>query len=343
MSDYLCEVKRMTKNNVLAILMKSEGFVSGEAISRDLGLSRTAVNMAVKKLREEGYEIKSVTNRGYQLISSPDLLSRGALMGYLSEVRMRDVECYDIIGSTNYELSKRAVEGAHHGTVIIADEQQTGRGRKGRSFASPAGHGIYMSYLMRPSMELKKRIANSRNNLAWSSITAWTGVTVARVIENCCGVRPGIKWVNDLYMNDRKICGILTQSSFDAEVLEVQHILIGIGINVSEDYEDFPREVRDIAGSIKSETGILVPRAKLAADLIMAMDEMCNRWPDSMEEYLEQYRAWNIVPGRDVTVNYGDSTERVHALGINDSFGLVVRDAAGEEKELICGDVSLKL
>ena len=333
----------MTKNNVLAILMKSDGFVSGEAISRDLGLSRTAVNMAVKKLREEGYEIKSVTNRGYLLVNSPDLLSRGALMGYLSEMRMRDIECYDVVGSTNYEMSKRAVEGAHQGTVIVADEQLNGRGRKGRSFSSPGGHGIYLTYLMRPSAELKKKIANSRNNLIWSSITAWTSVTVAKVIEQNCGVRPDIKWVNDLYMKGRKICGILTQSSFDAEVLEVQHILIGIGINVSESYDDFPKEIRDIAGSIRSETGTSVSRAKLTADLIQAMDEMVSRWPDDMGEYLEDYKAWNIVPGRDVIVNYGDSTETVHALRINDNFSLTVRDASGEEKDLISGDVSLKV
>ena len=333
----------MTKNNVLAILMKSEGFVSGEAISRDLGLSRTAVNMAVKKLREEGYEIKSVTNRGYQLISSPDLLNRGTLMGYLPEVRMRNIECYPTVGSTNYELSKLAVEGAHHGTVVVADAQQNGRGRKGRSFVSPGGHGIYLSYLMRPSADLKKRIANSRSNYAWASITAWTSVTVAEVIEKNCGVRPDIKWVNDIYMNGRKVCGILTQSSFDAEVLEVQHIIIGIGINVSEAYEDFPKEIRGTAGSILSETGQAVSRAKLTSDLIIALDEMCSRWPDGMSEYLEKYRAWNIVPGRKVTVNYGDSTEEVYALGIDDKFYLNVRDAAGEEKRLICGDVSLKL
>ncbi len=334
---------RMTKNNVLAILMKNDGFVSGEAISRELGLSRTAVNMAVKKLREEGYEIKSVTNRGYRLISSPDLLNYGTLMGYLSEVRMRDVECYDIVGSTNYELAKRAVEGAHQGTVIVADEQKNGRGRKGRAFVSPGGHGIYLSYLMRPSSELKKKIANSRNNMAWSSITAWTSVTIAEVIEKNCGIRPDIKWVNDLYMNGRKICGILTQSSFDAEVLEVQHILIGIGINVSELYDDFPKEIRDIAGSILTESGVAVSRAKLTSDLILALDEMCGRWPEGMDEYLEKYRDWNIVPGKNVLVNYGDSTEQVYALGIDDSFSLRVRDSAGEEKRLICGDVSLKL
>ncbi|MBQ9421319.1 MAG: biotin--[Lachnospiraceae bacterium] len=333
----------MTKNNVLAILMQSKDFVSGEAISRQLGLSRTAVNMAVKTLRAEGYQIESVTNRGYMLINAPDVLTRGALMGYLPGRRMNNVECFDVVDSTNHEMMKLAVDGAPNGQVIIANQQKRGKGRRGRTFSSPAGQGIYMSYLMIPPYEVKRRIASSGNNSLWSAITSWTAVTVAKTIYNLCGVRPDIKWVNDLYMNGRKICGILTQTTFDAEVSEIQNIIIGIGINVHEDYEDFPEEIRDIAGSIWSETGSRIIRAELASELIHALDEMCERWPGDMEEYLDNYRRWNIVTGRDVMVNYGDNSEQVHVDAIGDDFSLIVTDQKGEQKHLICGDVSLKL
>ncbi len=336
-------VEHMTKNNVLAILMQSKDFVSGEAISRQLGLSRTAVNMAVKTLRAEGYQIESVTNRGYMLINAPDVLTRGALMGYLPGRRMNNVECFDVVDSTNHEMMKLAVDGAPNGQVIIANQQKRGKGRRGRTFSSPAGQGIYMSYLMIPPYEVKRRIASSGNNSMWSAITSWTAVTVAKTIYNLCGVRPDIKWVNDLYMNGRKICGILTQTTFDAEVSEIQNIIIGIGINVHEDYEDFPEEIRDIAGSIWSETGSRIIRAELASELIHALDEMCERWPGDMEEYLDNYRRWNIVTGRDVMVNYGDNSEQVHVDAIGDDFSLIVTDQKGEQKHLICGDVSLKL
>lgn len=333
----------MTKNNVLAILMQSKDFVSGEAISRQLGLSRTAVNMAVKTLRAEGYQIESVTNRGYMLVNAPDVLTRGALMGYLPGRRMNNVECFDVVDSTNHEMLKLAVDGAQNGQVIIANQQKRGKGRKGRNFSSPAGQGIYMSYLMIPTHEVKRRISSTGNNAMWSAITSWTAVTVARTIYNLCGVRPDIKWVNDLYMNGRKICGILTQTTFDAEVNDIQNIIIGIGINVHENYEDFPEEIRDTAGSIWSETSSRIIRAELAAELIHALDDMCERWPGDMDDYLECYRRWNIVPGRDVIVNYGDNSEKVHAKAIGDDFSLIVTDKEGNEKRLIFGDVSLKI
>lgn len=322
----------MTKDTVISMLRQSGDYISGEEISRKIGISRAAVNSAIKSLRADGYEISSVTNRGYKLIGSTDKLNRGELLAVLPERRMRNVICLDSVGSTNDYLCALAQDGAVQGTVVIADEQTVGKGRRGRRFSSPKGKGIYLSVLLRPD-SLPSETAN---------ITAWVAVAMAKAISNVCGASVGVKWVNDLVLNRRKICGILTEMSVESESSRIQYIVVGIGINANEEKSDFSEEIRDIAGSIYSETGEKVNRAVLAAEMIRCLDELIVDWPDKTDKYLSEYRKRCITIGKRVKIRSQLGDETGAAVDIDDKFGLIVDFDDGTRRTVSSGEVSVR-
>ena len=330
-----------TKTEVLKILNNNDDFVSGEEMSRLIGVSRAAVNTAVKALRADGFDISSSTNRGYRLMAMSDRLTEEGIGAYMDRDRMENIVVLKSVDSTNMELLRRISRGALNGQVVISDAQTSGMGRKGRPFASPEGSGLYLSYLFKPSDKVKEEVRGSGGGLIWASITSWTAVAAADAIEKVSGVRPGIKWVNDLYINGRKISGILTQMNTSAEIMEVESIIIGIGINVSEGREDFPAEIQDKAGSIFSETLKKVNRAELAAYLIAALDRMSSGWPYDKELYYERYLADSIVIGRDITVIGPCGSERLKARSIDRDFTLIAEDENGNSRKIVGGDVSL--
>ena len=324
----------MIKEEVLAILKKKNDYVSGEKISTRLGVSRMAISPAVKSLRSDGYNISSVTNKGYRLLENQnmDKLTTGELMTYLSKERMETVLCLDIIDSTNTKLRELAFDGAASGYVVVANQQTSGRGRLGRSFMSPKDTGIYLSVLLRPDCLPKDCPA----------ITAWTGVAVSRAIKRITDVSPSIKWVNDLFMNDKKICGILSELSVESESGHVQHIIVGIGINVNERPDEFPDELKNIATSIYAETGKKTSRAELAAALIEELDIISSKWPDAKEEYLAEYRKLTMTTGRDIYVISGENKTKAKALEINDDFSLKVRYEDETIENLSSGEISTR-
>lgn len=325
-------VIKMTKDNVLAILKKENSYISGEKISEVLGISRTAVNNAVKALRLEGYDISSSTNKGYCLNSSPDKLSIGDLMAYLPPERIKTILCLDTVDSTNKRIREMSFEGAPEGQIVIANEQTSGRGRMGRSFASPKDKGIYLSMLLRP----KGLPAGS------TTITAWTAVAVSNAIHTVCGIRPGIKWVNDLVLNSKKLCGILTEMSVESEGGHIQHIIIGIGLNVNEDKWDFPQDIQQIATSLSLETGSSFSRAQLAAEIIKELDILKASWPQDKQTYLDAYRRFSVTVSRDVRI-IGSSFEKLGvATAINDDFSLAIKYEDGTEGNVSTGEVSVR-
>ena len=323
---------QMTKDAVLAILKSTNGPVSGEAMSRQIGVSRMAVSAAVKSLREDGYEIVSATRRGYELLSAPDNLTSGDLMAHLGAGRMESVLCLDKIDSTNRKVRELADLGAPDGQVVIANEQTAGRGRRGRSFLSLKDKGIYFSILLRPS--------GSAADL--TSITAWTAVAVSRAIARVCGLTPGIKWVNDLILDRRKICGILTELALETETGAVSSLIIGIGVNVNQTLDDFPEDLRDVAGSIAMAAGHPVSRAAIAAAMVEEMDRLRLDWPDKPESYLSDYRAASLSTDREVVVISGAGQKKAYALGIGDDFSLKVRYDDGSEEDLRSGEISVR-
>ena len=221
--------------------------------------------------------------------------------------------------------------GAPDGLCAIADRQTAGRGRAGRSFRSDAGQGVYLSMLLRPACAAT----------AAMTVTAHVAVAVCHALERC-GVQPGIKWTNDLVLGAKKICGILTELTVEAESGTVDSIVAGIGVNVRQRPEDFPEELRAIAGSVYSETGLELSRARLAAEMVRALDEMYLDWQRDPRAYLSDYRARCVTVGRPVRVVRGEDVRTGFAEAVDDDFALVVRWEDGTRETVTGGDVSVR-
>lgn len=322
----------MTKDRVLEMLLRAGDYLSGEEMSGELRVSRAAVNGAVQTLRREGYEIKSSTNRGYFLASSPDRISPGALMAHLPPGRIETVECLETVDSTNDYLKLRAQSGAPDGLVAVANEQTRGKGRLGRAFSSPADKGVYLSMLLRPE-GAPADIAN---------ITALVAVEMAGAVAAVSGFRPGIKWVNDLVLNGKKLCGILTEMSVEGETGRIQHAVVGIGVNVREAAEDFPPEIRSIATSLFMETGKAVSRARLAAEMVAGLDRLRSNWPEKRGDYLAPYRELCVNIGREIRFTQNGVEHTAVAEDVDGDFGLVARLPDGSRTTLKSGEVSVR-
>ena len=228
----------MTKNDVLALLQKREGdCLSGEELARSLSLSRTAVWKAIGQLRAEGYPIESVTRRGYRLLPGGDVLTADGVMKHLRRRELR-VEVLPSVSSTNTVLKARAEQGEAAGSVLIALEQTAGRGRMGRGFFSPEGSGLYMSVLYRPSSPVSDAVR----------ITACAAVAVAGTIEELSGRPAQIKWVNDVLVDGKKVCGILTEAALDCESGVFRYLIVGVGVNTAAPDGDYPEALRGVAG-----------------------------------------------------------------------------------------------
>ena len=327
----------MLKDDVLKLILRENDYISGEAISRILGVSRAAVNTAVKSLRDDGYGITSSTNKGYLMISCPDLLSKGSVTAYLPDSRAEDVYVFDTVSSTNTVLKELSAKGAASGTVVISDQQTGGKGRRGRSFASPSGVGVYLSYLIRPEAGFEKI----------SDLTSWTAVATCDAIKNAYGIETQIKWVNDLVLNRKKICGILTEASVEGESGLIDTCIIGIGINVNEARSDFPEEISDVATSISIEQdGKQFSRARLAAELIKTMDILRSEWPGGSSYYIQRYREQNITVGSRITafsrLMENSEGREGKAIAINDDFSLKAEFNDGSIEDLRSGEVSVR-
>lgn len=324
----------MSREDILTLLRKHPGeYLSGETMSQELGVSRAAVWKAIGTLREEGYAISSAPNRGYCLESGPDRIRTGELQGPLTGCLVgRELLCLDVIDSTNTECKRKAMAGAEEGLVVLAEGQTAGRGRKGRQFQSPKGKGLYFSTLLRPNLEPGQV----------SDITAWVAVAVCDGIEAVCGVRPRIKWTNDLVLNGKKLCGILTELGLESETYSLDYLVTGIGINVNQDPEDFDAEVRGIATSLSQELGHPIRRTELAAQIILALNRMYAAFPEGKQHYLDQYRADCLTPGNQVQLFTPSSRQEAYAESIDDEFRLVVRYPDGRREALSAGEVSVR-
>lgn len=322
----------MTKDAVLAILKQNTDFVSGEEISQHLSLSRAAIHMAVKTLRNEGYMIESGTNKGYRLMSSPDVITRGELLTNLPEKRVEQITCFDSLASTNTHLTTLAQEGAPEGQVVVANHQSAGKGRLGRSFHSPENKGIYLSLLLRP----KTLPADT------ACITAWVAVATIRALEKAIGIQPQVKWVNDIMLHGKKIGGILTEMSVESESGQIQHLVVGIGLNVNHEEQDFPPELSEKASSLFIETGKRFNRAQLTAFLIQSLDQMILDWPHEKAIYCQQYRKSCISLQKEVMILKQGNQIRAFAEDIDESFGLIIQYTNGIRETLRSGEVQVR-
>ncbi len=317
------------KERVLAVLEENKGkSVSGSEIARSVGMTRSAVWKAVKSLREEGYSICAVTNRGYCLSEESDFLSEQSIVPNLRTKDLgRKIDVFKTVDSTNNFAKSLAQLGAVHGTTVISETQTHGKGRMGRSFYAPLGMGIYMSIVLRPELSVEHSLL----------ITSCAAVAVAEAIENVSGLECKIKWVNDIYAGNKKLCGILTEASVNVEQGGLEYAIVGIGVNVQN--VSFPKAIADTATSIKMETNVPVSRSVLAAEILNCLEERLGTVKE--KSFMDEYRRRSNVIGRRIEVIHNDVSEIMDCTGIDEIGRLLVRTASGEEKALMSGTVRL--
>lgn len=314
-----------TKEKLLTLLESRRGsFVSGEEAAKELSVSRAAVCKAVKALRQAGYPIDAVTNRGYCMSQTGDVLSAQGIAKYLNPEIHPLVE--KSLDSTNAAARRLAEQGAAEGTVVLSGSQTQGRGRYGRSFYSPADTGVYLSLLLRPTGDPQQTVL----------LTAAAAAAMCQAMEALGVEGPKIKWVNDIFLSGKKVCGILCEASFSLETGVPEYVVVGAGINVYAPKGGFPPEIADIAGALWNAP---VPdgKNKLAAEFLNRFWTLYRGGGD----FLEDYRRRSLVIGKTVTVAVGDIARKALALDIDDRCRLRVRFENGEEQTLSYGEVSV--
>lgn len=318
------------KSSVLAIFEQNRGeSISGEYIAKALGISRNSVWKTVKVLREEGYKIDASTKNGYILSVDNDIISVQSVLKYLNFPL--DIVVLDKVNSTNNYAKRLATEGKREGTVVIARHQSDGKGRKGRNFYSPDQTGIYMSIILRPTLSAEKSVV----------ITTCAAASVAKAIEKISGKETKIKWVNDIFLNDKKVSGILTEAALQIETSRLQYVILGIGVNVLEPSSGFPQEISEIAGAVfNEETAVSDVKSKLAAEILNNFFEIYKNIlsPDILEEYKKR----SLITGKEILVVKEEEAIEATALEITDNYGLKVKYSDGRLEELISGEVSIR-
>ncbi len=323
----------MLKDEILSALESRRGeYCSGEALAAQFHASRAAIWKCVEQLRKAGFAIDAANNKGYMLRADSDAISEPGIRKYLTRNDFYRFEIKEETGSTNDDARERGLEGAAEGLVVIADRQTRGRGRRNRSFFSPKGTGAYMSVLLRPR---GVPIAQS------TRITTLAAVAVCQTVEELSGRKTEIKWVNDVLIDGKKICGILTEASMGVELGEIDRAVLGVGVNAFEPPNGFPEELREIATSVFSRSSGNERNRLIAAFLNRFADLYFAEKDDVL---LSEYRARSCTVGREIVVNLpnGETREGV-ALAIDDAFRLEVEYADGTRALLTSGEVSARI
>lgn len=305
--------------------------ISGTALAEKLYVSRGAIWKAVKSLRNDGYDINAVTNKGYVLSENSNILSKAGIMPFLND-KTQKIVTLDIrktVTSTNTVLKEIAINGGKQGHVLISEQQTSGKGRLGRSFYSPNNTGIYMSVLLRPKLTIEDSLL----------ITTSTAVAVSRAIEKLCNKKAKIKWVNDIFVDGRKVCGILTESSLDTESGRLEYAVVGIGVNISTPKDGFPDEIKNTAGGFLDNVKGNV-RYRLIAEILNELAEQIENL--SSKYYLNEYKKRSFLIGRQITVIKPSEKRTAKAIDIDDKARLVVEYEDNTIEHLTSGEVSIR-
>lgn len=315
--------KMTTKEQILAMLERNrEIILSGEQIAQSLGVSRAAVWKAVRTLEADGYEIEAAPNRGYRLSPRCDVLSEQGILAHLPE-GFSSVRVFPSLDSTNNKAKELAASGCPHGTAVFALTQTGGRGRYGRSFSSPSG-GLYMTVVLRvPDVDT-------------ATVTAAAAVAVCKAVEEVTGLHPQIKWVNDVLLDGKKICGILSEAVTDLESGAIEWVVVGIGVNIY--WDGFPEELNAIATALYPQNPGGTVRTRLAAGILKNLLPA----PLSGEAMRAAYKARLSMLGRTVNVHAPDGVYEAVAEDIDAQCRLLVRLSDGSQRVLSSGEVSVK-
>lgn len=311
------------RDKTLYLLEKNRGsFVSGQEIAEAAGVSRSAVAKCVALLKNEGYPIESVNNSGHCLSQSCDILSEAGIRARLWGDTV--IKVYKSIDSTNSQAKREIAQGLEDDAIFASEEQTAGRGRRGKSFYSPRKSGLYFSAVLHP----KTGLADS------TAMTAAAAVAVTEVIAEVTKKDPKIKWVNDIYIDGKKVCGILTEAVSDFESDAVQAVIVGIGINITT--EDFPEDISGIAASLDEDLN----RCELIAKIFMRLKELSEKLTE--RSFMDDYRKHSMVLGKEITFTKNDILYKATATEILDDGGLSVITEEGEAMVLNSGEISIR-
>ena len=313
---------------IKAILDSGKEFVSGEELSKELGISRTAVWKHINALKEEGYSIESVNKKGYRLLDSPnDLLNPQNIYHNLrTDIVGQNIIHFNTLESTNDYL-KQVGNDVVEGTVAISEEQTKGKGRLGRVWESKVGDGIWMSIILKPDIMPYKA----------PFITLIAGASVVKALNNL-GVNAQIKWPNDIIINNKKICGILTELS--AEIERINYVVLGIGMNVKN--EDFDSELKNKATSLHKE-GYELYRVDIVKEIFYQFELLYKKYLDNdKEEVLKICRDNSAILNKEIYIIRNDEKELVKCIDVNEEGNLLVKNSSGQVKEIISGEVSIR-
>ena len=321
------------RDRVLQILYRKNGeCVSSSEITGELGITRSAVFKIINELKKQGFDIESIHHRGYRLGNEKDIISPEIINEIIEKEGMnRRIQYFERVDSTNTFAKKIIMEGESYPDIIIANEQEQGRGRLGREFYSPKGTGIYCSFILDPFIKIENSIL----------VTVAASVAVSRAIEKVTKKDTRIKWINDIYIDDKKVCGILTEAVTDFETGIIGKIILGIGINFNTPSESFPDEITDRASSVFMDDTFGVTRNQLIAQLIIEIDECMNDIEN--DEIIRYYRNKSLVLGKMLEITYFGQEKPIQGKAVDiDRNGFLIIETKNGLLTLNSGEVSIR-
>ena len=322
-----------TDAKILSALRAHPDGVSGAQLADELAISRAAIWARIDELRRVGFDIEASPHFGYRLVGEPDALLGDDLLARLGKTNVvgRDIQVFEQTTSTNDVAEKLARDGVKERVVVFAESQTKGRGRLGRKWMSPTRKGLWFSVLLRPNLRPQET----------TQLTVIAATALRRAIKAVTGRSAEVKWPNDLQFAGKKVAGILTEMS--AEVDRVRHIILGIGVDVNQSAAEFPPELRDLATSLKSETGEEISRAELATEILRELDfDYARICAGKFPEIADEWEAACVTIGKNVTVHVGDRKFTGRAESLDDDGALLVRTEHGHLERVIGGDVILE-
>lgn len=326
------------KTKILTILKNSEKHVSGQSLSNQLGVSRTAIWKVINQLKEEGYMIEAVPNKGYRIVAYPDIITAEEIKSILRTKEIgKEVLYYDMVDSTNTKAKQLAEQENTHGLLVIAEQQEMGKGRRGKKWNSQKGTGIWMSLIIKPKI---KPVAASMLTLVAALAVTKAIRQIGEQEENRNNLEAKIKWPNDIVVNGKKVCGILTEMS--SELDYIHHVVIGIGINAN--IEKFPDEINHIATSLLLEGKKHIKRSQLVAFVLEAFEAYYIKFlkTENLETMITEYNQWLINYEEEVKIIEENVTYTGVAKGITSTGELIVILPDGTRKEVVSGEVSVR-
>lgn len=319
------------EDKILNELKKATCYVSGEYLSSTLNVSRTAIWKHIKNLKSKGYVIEGISNKGYKLVSSPDLLDKGELLSLLETSRIgKNIIYFNEIDSTNIKAKELGQQNIEDGSLIIAEKQTLGSGRFNRKFISPNG-GLWFTLVLRPALP----------PIEAPKITQIAAACIYKTLGDL-NINVNIKWPNDIILNNKKLCGILAEMKCDMD--SVHYLALGIGMNININEDDFNEEIKSIATSLKIEFDRQFSRTKILAKFLNHFEKLYYKFVDNLDlsETISICRNNSNIFGKQAKLITYNKEEIVTCISLSDTGDLIVRDSNGIEKAVLTGEISFK-